>query len=428
MFLVILLLLLDILTISTTTTTTIPPTTTTRKELRLAFCVTGQLARLELSSKVYNIFVENAKLGHRVDVFIFLDPDITDVRQTYWNYNYTHSIFGDYSAGMIKKYIDDRVFDTGYGIKGPGAEFTSPDAIDDGGIIVKGGVKVRVRLEPPPRWVFHVVDSEIPVKDKPFSGHDGPKSNYESAASRFQNNLRWMAGLRECTRWLQVQEFKQKWFYDVVVRLRDDTYAMGPWKFNEMYRDVLMSSKTGTYQGINDHNFAVDRKWAENLFRGLSEDYYFNGTLHKVFWGNPEHRIYMLATSYDIPLRYTNICEQPLIPLRGLVNSSYWRLHPLYVRHVKEECEKATGPEQRRELRGTSLSITYKNVRHDPRDSKKKINKDQPHDISTQQSQGNDVIKQVKKVKQDKKTKVKQVPCCDPAWLELLTQKTAPVA
>jgi hypothetical protein len=95
---------------------------------------------------------------------------------------------------MIKKYIDDRTFEAGYGIKGPGVEFLKPDAIDDGGIVVKGGIKVRVRLEPPPRWVFHVVDGEIPVKDKPFTGHDGPKSNYESASSRFQNNMRWMAG------------------------------------------------------------------------------------------------------------------------------------------------------------------------------------------------------------------------------------------
>ena len=388
-----------------------------RKELRIAFCVTGQLARLELASKVYNIFIENAKLGHRVDVFIFLDPDITDVKQTYWNYNYTHSIFGDYSASMLKKYIDDRTFDAGYGIKGPGAEFLKPDAIDDGGIVVKGGVKVRVRLEPPPRWVFHVVDGEIPVKDKPFSGHDGPKSNFESAATRFQNNLRWMAGLRECTRWLQVQEYKQKWFYDIVVRLRDDSYAMGPWKFNELYRGVLMSTKTGTYEGINDHNFAVDRFWAENLFRGLSEDYYFNGTLYKAFWGNPEHRIHMIATAYNIPLRYTNICEQPLIPLRGLVNSSYWRLHPLYIRHVKEECEEATGPEHRRELRGTSLSITYKNIKYDKKASNNK-QKRSPQNQNTQQ------------VTQEKKTKtkqVKQVPCCDPEWLELLTQRTAPV-
>ena len=399
-----------------------------RKELRLAFCVTGQLARLELASKVYNVFLENAKLGHRVDVFIFLDPDITDIKQTYWNYDYTKTVFGDYSASMLKKYIDDRTFEAGYGIKGPGVEFLKPDAIDDGGILVKGGVKVRVRLEPPPRWVFHVVDGIVPVKDKPFTGHDGPKTNFESAASRFQNNMRWMAGLRECVRWLQLQEFKQKWFYDIVVRLRDDSYAMGPWKFNELYRDVLMSSKTGTFQGINDHNFAVDRYYAENLFRGLSEDYYFNGTLQEVFWGNPEHRIYSVAQAYNIPLRYTNICEQPLIPLRGLVNSTYWRLHPLYIRHVKEDCSKTYGPvvikSDRRDLRGTSLSITHKgkfsandNSRPRPFLEKRENNEKRVSSQSFLWGDTSTIEKQTN-----------QVLCCDPAWLELITQRTAPVS
>jgi len=49
----------------------------------------------------------------------------------------------------------------------------------------------------------------------------------------------------------------------------------------------------------------------------------------------------MVAMAYNIPLRFTSLCEQPLVPLRGLVNSSFWRIHPLYIRHIKNDCDAA---------------------------------------------------------------------------------------
>ena len=38
-------------------------------------------------------------------------------------------------------------------------------------------------------------------------------------------------------------------------------------------------------------------------------------------------------------VRTITLCEFPLVPLRGLANSTYWRVHPLYVRHLKEFCD-----------------------------------------------------------------------------------------
>ena len=60
-----LLLLLDILIAKDNSVSSSISSSSNRKELRIAFCVTGQLARLELVSKIYNVFIENAKLGHR---------------------------------------------------------------------------------------------------------------------------------------------------------------------------------------------------------------------------------------------------------------------------------------------------------------------------------------------------------------------------
>ena len=49
------------------------------KKLNLAFCLTGQLARLELLSKINNIFIANAQKGNRVDVFVLLDNNAEEV-------------------------------------------------------------------------------------------------------------------------------------------------------------------------------------------------------------------------------------------------------------------------------------------------------------------------------------------------------------
>ena len=49
------------------------------KKLNLAFCLTGQLARLELLSKINNIFIANAQKGNRVDVFVLLDNNAQEV-------------------------------------------------------------------------------------------------------------------------------------------------------------------------------------------------------------------------------------------------------------------------------------------------------------------------------------------------------------
>jgi len=284
--------------------------------LRLAFCVTGQLARLEMHTKIENVLVANAKAGNIPHLFVWLDNSVEEVKQTYWNYNYSESVFGSYTRQDLKAYVDRQTAAAGF----------------------SSLIRTRVKLEPPTRYEFHVIDGQVPVKDKAYTGHDGPRSNFEPATSRFQNNMRWMAGLRDCVKWVQIIEESQGWFYDIVIRLRDDTYAMGPWIIDDSYKKRLTSAKTGAYHGINDHNFAIDREWADTLFRGLTEDYYFNSTLEKVPWGNPEHRIYELATSYNIPLASKTICEQPLMPLRGLVNSSYWRLHPLYIRHFRSDC------------------------------------------------------------------------------------------
>lgn len=172
------------------------------KPINIAFCLTGQLARLELLSKIRNIFVPNAKLGHNVHIFILLDDEIKNIKQTFWKYNYSDSPFLRFKRDQLINYLKQKF------------EFYG----------VSDNVKFWVRLEPPMQSHYEVVGGTIPVSDKVIRhpnakmGGEMPEGGVEPAATRFQNNMRWLGGLRECVKWAQELEFHQRLFYDLVVR------------------------------------------------------------------------------------------------------------------------------------------------------------------------------------------------------------------
>ena len=159
--------------------------------LKIAFCVTGQLARLELMSKIAHIFAPNAKAGHLVHLFMLLD-DTPEVKQTFWRYDYSSTPYAAYSTEKLDRFLARKMRALGVG----------------------NHFRARVRVGPPAQDLFEVVDGFVPVKDKEIntdaqksSTKDGKGVNgqmLEPAADRFKNNLAWMAGLRDCVRWMQV--------------------------------------------------------------------------------------------------------------------------------------------------------------------------------------------------------------------------------
>jgi hypothetical protein len=292
-------------------------------KLKVAFCLTGQLARLELYSKVKNIFAPNVRAGNIVHVVIYLDNEIDNVKQTFWKFDYSDTPYRNHTAESLESEIHEMLKH----------------------MEIESEVKVWIKLSPPSQDKYQVVGHVIPVSDKivhkqgsDVSGDKFPEGGIEHAADRFQNNMRWLGALRDCTKWVQRIEYEQQFFYDVLVRLREDTYAFGPWRFTAKYRNMLTSSGAAAYRGINDHNFAVGRLYADDLFRGITEDYYMNKTLSMEHWGNPEHRIYQIAASYNIPMQNNTVCEQPLLPLRGKNDENHWLAHVTYATKLLDEC------------------------------------------------------------------------------------------
>lgn len=276
---------------------------------------TGQLVRLELLSKIHNLVAHNAvRLGHEIDLFVMLDNEIEVVKQTYWRFDYSGGLYNKFACTALLTFIEENIATSV-------SRIIKEDGNQDNKYTANPKIKVRVILAKPTQNTYVVTGGVSPVGDKLGPSIKGQKLVVEPAASRFQNNMRWMTALRECVKWVMDTEYEQQHFYDLVMRLRDDSFVLGPWSLSsEKYSKFFVTAAIASNHGVNDHNFVVDRAFADAVLRGMTEDYYLDKTLAIFPWQNPENRIMRLAKSKKAVVQSMNVCELPVVPLRGIIS------------------------------------------------------------------------------------------------------------
>ena len=88
--------------------------------------------------------------------------------------------------------------------------------------------------------------------------------------------------------------------------------------------DSYMNLWNTGYGGINDHTLIVDREYADSLFRGLIEDYYFDIASHGEFWCNPETLLRRMAVYYEVKIVLISPCNFPFLPIFKRQNGTHW--------------------------------------------------------------------------------------------------------
>jgi hypothetical protein len=156
-----------------------------QSQMKIAICLTGQLVRLELLSKIHNLVAHNAvRLGHEIDLFVILDNDITVVKQTFWRFDYSDSIFQNFSATNLNTYIERNIAISVTRI------LNEDDEIDKKKYTFKPKITVGVILAPPTQGTFVMTGGISPVGEKMGPIINGQQLTAEPAESRFQNNMR----------------------------------------------------------------------------------------------------------------------------------------------------------------------------------------------------------------------------------------------
>ena len=182
----------------------------------VAICVTGQLARLELLSKIRNIVLPYLEDGHKVRMYVYLDSETADVGQTMWNFNYSNTPHIKDDKSKLESFILSAM------TQAAERRHLKPDQMRE----MLGNFFVLIRLEPIPRVVFQVVDQQVLVDHKKvniskygkIAGHEHLMVLRQNSSLRFQMNLRMMAGIRECAKWVMADELENDFFFDLIVR------------------------------------------------------------------------------------------------------------------------------------------------------------------------------------------------------------------
>lgn len=231
-----------------------PPTKKNgEKPVRLAICLTGQLVRLELGSKLEYLLKTNLDQGISVDLYIMLDNELERVKGVK---NEERNILGEHTIYKDVRFRGDALSRV---VENYMANYTSTEHG-----INTAKFQVHTRLSPPSKERF--------LDPQPNSS-----SYTRQMQRRFQVHMHWMNGLRECMLWLDSNELNLNIRYDFVMRLRDDTYVMKPFKMDvARFKNHVVSTQFGGWGAVNDHNIFADRKYADVLFRGIVEEFYFS--------------------------------------------------------------------------------------------------------------------------------------------------------
>ena len=292
-----------------------------------AICLTGQLVRLELGSKIQNLLQPNLMNGHSISLFVLLDNDVNEVKGVKNSRRFLpeRTLYSNYDArnlvDTISRYFRNRNYKFSLRVR-----FEKP------------GVKEFLTYKKPP--VFPAFQNKF------VNG----TLDSRAAFRRFQNHMRWQSGLRECMKWVQHTEVEQGRHYDFVMRyyillvvilivfalnictlyherLREDSFIFDKMVFDaQLFSKKLVSLDINTWRGINDHNIIVDRSYADSIFRGLSEDYYFNIASHGEFWNNPESLLRNMTRYYGVESLPVSVCLFPILTIYKRHDSISWNL------------------------------------------------------------------------------------------------------
>ena len=232
---------------------------------RMGVCVTGQLARLELESKMRR-FV-NINLGaYAIDLVLMLAPAST-----------THFVNKDTDAGGRKNWTKPSLLAT---ILRSAARAGNASA--DLTVLVDDSPQ-----DPAPFLRFEHVNQSNKWQGEPAK-----------MEQRVRSHVRQWQALWACWKHFVRRESETRRPFDVYVKLRDDSYVFDKWKISRvLYSGKVVFSNCLKWKGYNDKAAVMDAYFGYHFFASQLIDYVFDYQVTtsqlEVQQGNPE--TYLMA-------------------------------------------------------------------------------------------------------------------------------------
>ena len=192
---------------------------------RIAICITGQLSRLELGSKVQRLVIPNLEAGFDVGLFLRLDVEeeirlarkyapyqlsfgfcpyfpndststyTTNTDPTFYMKSAHLGVFGETNESEVKRLL----------------MLSIDESIGRNNKTSLRNLVIETFIQPP------IMKEHAPVQGLP-----------ENCTNKvtFQNHMRWRESLRECMLMVEKEEIARRSFYDVIMRLREDSFVL----------------------------------------------------------------------------------------------------------------------------------------------------------------------------------------------------------
>eukprot|EP00005_Dracoamoeba_jomungandri_P013013 CAMPEP_0174275312 /NCGR_PEP_ID=MMETSP0439-20130205/59755_1 /TAXON_ID=0 /ORGANISM="Stereomyxa ramosa, Strain Chinc5" /LENGTH=326 /DNA_ID=CAMNT_0015367403 /DNA_START=323 /DNA_END=1300 /DNA_ORIENTATION=- len=119
---------------------------------------------------------------------------------------------------------------------------------------------------------------------------------------------------------VEIVEQQEGELFDIVVRLREDSYALDEWKLSPSYSKGFTGLDFLNFGGISDLTYTASREYASDLFHGL-RNLRRPENLEKLpeeyrVPQNTETWLSNVVSFLNIPRRLVSICEMPVLPSR----------------------------------------------------------------------------------------------------------------
>lgn len=237
---------------------------------RMGVCITGQVSRLELASKVQHVVSAASQRGYVVDVVIVASAEGTvfvNGQRTRTGRQFgEHWTMGTMKRTLLRARVGRLVIDTT-------AQWLDP-------YLRREYVRRTSRRKP---------GFTLALKD-----------------ARTRSHVRQWRAMWRCYGHFAKLAQLGGWSYDVLVRLRDDVLLLGALEAAmqpRVYTSHVVTLNCQTYDGLNDKAAVVDAKYAEPVFAGPLWHYFFTSGEALMDVNNPEQYLKAVFEHHGIPLK-----------------------------------------------------------------------------------------------------------------------------
>jgi len=277
-------------------------------DVSCAVCVVGQLARLELQSKVRHVVEPNLRAGHTIALLMVLSQGTP---------KYVNGRTGGRKGNM-------RLTEGPYALADErqlqASVWSELDSFRRNASNSTSRFSLRTSLE---AETNHSYPADLVWAKHLDKAHRG----MNVSLLRQQLHILQWSHLRTCMFLVDAEELSKGTHLGLVLKLREDSFALQPWLIPSSWAQLgLTSLHCLEWGGVMDSVYAVGRRWAWTIMEGLATDWYISHyaleTAGLAIPHNPESWIAALAKLKHVPVHTTSLCKLPFLSVR-FVNRRY---------------------------------------------------------------------------------------------------------